>query len=85
MGDRKFKTSMATVEKDIVKDEFEQLVDNIKQISNLGKKISQSRLNERVLVLLLKDATGLSRTVICKLLDALPELEKRYLKPLKKK
>lgn len=58
----------------------EILAQHIVDVSRAWKTIVHGRLTQRVLVLLIRDITGLNVTDIEKVLDALPVLEKRYLK-----
>lgn len=71
---------------EMTKDEFKELVVNIEQVSALGKKIQASRLSERAIILLIQDRipVQISRSTIRGVLKALPDLERRYLKPKKK-
>jgi hypothetical protein len=68
-----------TTEKETLPD-IEILAEHIEALSKVGEKLKKSRLNERTIILLLKDSTGLYGNQIQKVLDALPELKKRYLK-----
>lgn len=61
----------------------EILAKSIQEISDGVRKIRQSRLNERALVVLLKDATNLSKTDILKVMNSLETLDRMYLKPVK--
>lgn len=59
---------------------FEVMAQSIKNLAELGKKIKASKLSQRAVLVLLRDMTGESMETIRKILDSLPELEKRYLK-----
>jgi hypothetical protein len=59
---------------------IEELAKAIEQLDAVGKKLKNSRLADRTIVLLLHDMTKLSKTQIKKVLDALPELKATYLK-----
>lgn len=63
----------------------EILPEHIQKLSDLGKTINNSRLKQKVILLLLKDMTGLNLAHIETVLNALPLLESKYLKPLSKK
>lgn len=71
------KTSIKKIEVQGVTDE---LVAAIQNISTAMQVLKNSRLSERALILLLRDATGLSLRDIKKVLEALPNLEKWYLR-----
>lgn len=60
--------------------DLEILAEHIKQLSELGKKLKNSKLKENTILLLIKDHTGIPKHQIKRILDALPELEKIYLK-----
>jgi len=59
---------------------LEIMAENIEKIAALGASIAKSRLREKVILLVLKDATGVPMGDIKKILDVLPELKKLYLK-----
>lgn len=79
------KKAAKEVTDEMTKDEFKELVANIEQVSALGKKLKASRLNERAILLLVQGIVKLPQSHIREVLDALPELERRYLKPKKKR
>ena len=60
---------------------LEILVEHIQKLSDAGKQFQNSRLKNRVIVLLLKDITGLGVREIEMVLFALPKLESQFLKP----
>lgn len=59
---------------------FEALQAEILKLANVGKQIDASRLNQRALILLLHDTTKIPKSHIMYVLNALPLLEKKYLK-----
>lgn len=59
---------------------LEELADNIKKFADLSKKLNDSKLNEKAILLLIQDQTKLPYHTIKKVLTALPNLEKAYLK-----
>jgi len=61
----------------------EELADAIVKLSEIGKKLKESRLKSRTIALLLRDMTGVSMGHIDLILNAIPILEKTYLKPQK--
>jgi len=65
---------------EVLASSLESLADNIAQLSKVGREIKASRLNEKAILTLLKEMTGESKHSIKLVLDALPELEKTYLK-----
>lgn len=65
---------------EVLESSLEAIADHVAVIAEVGKMIKNSRLKERAILLLLKDATGLSMTDISRVLDALPKLEMKYLK-----
>jgi hypothetical protein len=58
----------------------EILAEAIVKLSAVGKTLKGSRLKKHTILLLLKDATKIPFHEIEKILDALPELERLYLK-----
>jgi hypothetical protein len=64
---------------------FELIASSIIEISAAFKKMNQSKLKPRVVLLLLKDMTGLGMGDIEKVITAASMLEKEYLKPEPKK
>jgi hypothetical protein len=58
----------------------EIIADAIVEISKGIKAIRNTRLSERAILVLLRDATGLSLNEIRRVLGALDDLEKMYLK-----
>jgi hypothetical protein len=59
---------------------FDVMADAIVQLSKLGEAMRNSRLERKVVLLLLHDMTGINIGVIGVILDAIPQLEKLYLK-----
>lgn len=59
---------------------LDTLGEEIRKVSQIGKAITASKFKRKGLVLLLAEISGVNRTDINKVLDALPELEKEYLK-----
>ena len=55
------------------------------ELSKIGRNIKKSQLTERAIFLLIKDMTNTPLIWIKKVLNALPELEKMYIKQPKKK
>lgn len=62
----------------------EVLAESIKAISDGMKKIRAGRLNDRALVVLLKDASGVPIYEIKKVLDGMESLEANYLRKSKR-
>lgn len=61
----------------------DDIAENIKQLSKVGKALKSSQLNQRAQVILLQEAIGakyISRDQIRYVLDELPRLENNYLK-----
>lgn len=54
-------------------------------LANAGKLLLKSRLNERALLVLLKDSSGVSMSDIKLVLDNLATLDEAFLKPKVKK
>jgi hypothetical protein len=61
----------------------EILAQSIADISAGMKKLKASKLNDKALVLLIQDASKVSKTDINSVLEALENLERIYLKPKK--
>lgn len=59
---------------------FEVLERSIVQISESMARMRHTRVSEKLLQVLIKDATGISKEVIGRVLSALDELEHLYLK-----
>lgn len=66
--------------KSVLADSLESMADNIAKVAEVGATIKNSRLKEKAVLVLLKDLTGESQATIKKILDALPELERQYLR-----
>lgn len=64
----------------VLKSSLDSLADGIANVSAIGKSLKNSALNERAILILLSHMTGEPQVKIKTILDALPELEKRYLK-----
>jgi hypothetical protein len=68
--------------KQITQDEmFEPIVTAIQEVSDAFKKLQNSKVKERVILLLLNDSTGLPLRDIQSLLTAAAQLKSKYLKP----
>lgn len=63
---------------------LEALATHIDQLSRACVVLDSSRLKRRAVLILLKDMTGLPLYRIEAVLDALPELSKRYVSPKKR-
>lgn len=59
---------------------FKEVHDNIKIMCEGIKSIEQCGLKTELLILMLQDQTGLNKTVCRAVFNALPRLEKTYLK-----
>jgi hypothetical protein len=62
----------------------EVLAAHIKHISDGVGKIRSGRLNEKALLLLVSHASGVAQRDVRAVLDSLADLERTYLKPVKK-
>ncbi len=60
---------------------LENLGNEIRRVSQLGKAINASNIKRKGVTLLLSEMTGVKRGDINTILDNLPLLEKEYLKP----
>lgn len=58
----------------------EILAQHIKAMSDVGKKLAASSMKQKTVLVLLNHTTGVAQKDIKKILDALPQLEKIYLK-----
>lgn len=58
----------------------EVLATHIAKLAEVGKQLKESRLSQRAIVLLLNDATGIGKPAIAQILEAIPDLKRRYLK-----
>lgn len=56
------------------------LVEHIIKLADVGGQLVNSRLKMRTIIVLLKDMTGLPFGDIKRVLEALPNLEREYLK-----
>jgi hypothetical protein len=63
---------------------LEVIAQSIVDISDAFKKINESRLSRKAVVLLLQDLTRLSQRDINLVLDAAPKLKQFYVKDVKK-
>lgn len=59
---------------------LEQIANNIEKAANFGEAIKNSALKAETIVILLHEATRVSKKDIRLILKALPELKKEYLK-----
>jgi hypothetical protein len=67
--------------KEITQDEmFEPIVTAILEVSEAFKKLQASKVKERVILLLIKDQTGLALSEIQQVLNAAANLKSKYLK-----
>jgi len=65
---------------EVFEDNLSALADHVAAVAEMGKMIANSRLTRRAIVLLVKDMTNMTYADIDRVLDALPLLEKKYLK-----
>lgn len=63
---------------------LEIIAKSIIDVSKAFKRLNESRLKRRVIVLLLQDMTGISINSINTILDAVPKMEEHFLKPTNK-
>jgi hypothetical protein len=61
--------------------EVEVLAQAIVDIGNAAKRLSNSRLNRRAVIVLINDMTGIGKGTIEVVLNSISELERVYLKP----
>lgn len=59
----------------------QQIADGVIHVSKAIKELEQGKLNEKALLVLMAHSTGLSQSVIKKVLTGLTELEEMYVKP----
>lgn len=68
--------------KEIAQDEmFEPIITAIQDVSDAVKKLQNSKVKERVILLLIRDSTNLPLTDIQTVLNAAAQLKSKYLKP----
>jgi hypothetical protein len=60
--------------------ELEIIAQDIAKLAQVGRNIAASRLKQKTILILLSHFTGLGQHNIKTILDALPQLEKTYLK-----
>lgn len=78
---KKAKTQTITVKANSENPEpLEVLAKSIIDVADAFKKINNSQLKRRTVIILLQDMTGISQTQIGKILDAAPLLKETYLK-----
>lgn len=63
---------------------YEILATAVRELAQGVKKLRASPLNDRAIILLLHDTTGISKRDIQSMLDSMENLERTYLKPGKK-
>lgn len=56
------------------------LATHIREVSRLGKNIERSAMKQETIVILLHESTRVPKGSIRQILEALPELERKYLK-----
>ena len=59
---------------------FEPIVTAIQEVSNAMKKLKESKISDRVILLLIRDSTGMAMGDIENVLRAAANLSKKYLK-----
>jgi hypothetical protein len=69
---------------EVLGENLEIIAEHIERLSKVGLAIQASRLSETAILTLLRHSTGLYQNQIKQVLDALPDLENRYLKKTKK-
>jgi len=80
------KAAKATVKINEENPEPEELIaSSIIQLAEGVEKLNKSRLNQRAILVLLKDMTGISMNQIDRILKAVGQLKTHYLKELPKK
>lgn len=67
-------------EKQAIKINLEEIAEHIRLTAQAGRALQNSRLKSRAVYVLLQDITGLPLNTIKLVLDALPQLEREYLK-----
>ena len=60
---------------------FEVMAQSISDISKFAQAVKKSRLNEKAILVLVQHATDVSQNTIKAVIDALADLERKYLKP----
>ncbi len=63
-----------------VRDVLATLETEIRKLSEIGKVLAKSNFKKRTICLLLRDFTGVPMQDIASILDALPQMDKYYLK-----
>jgi siroheme synthase len=58
----------------------EILAEHIQKLSEIGKQLANSRLKQKTIIILLASMTRVSQASIKAILDALPELEREFLR-----
>lgn len=58
-----------------------QIADGVILVSRAVKQLEAGKLNEKAILVLMASSTGLSQTMIKKVLNGLSELENTYVKP----
>lgn len=76
------KTKPKLILNDEVPETVEIIAASIVKLSQIGQDLNKSALNERAIVVLLHDLTGLPYREIKLVLNSLAELEKHYTKKL---
>lgn len=64
----------------VVGEALEVIAEHIEALSAVGRAIKASRLTETAILTLLRHQTGMYQNQIKQVLDAIPELETKYLK-----
>ncbi len=85
MAKSKLKDQLVTIKVNQENPEpLELIAKSIIDISNAMEKMNNSSGNEKLLILLIYDQTGIARGTIQRILRVIPDLKKIYLKPIKK-
>ena len=67
--------------KELSQHELNIIAENIETVAKAGEIFKQTRLKDKAILILLKHSTGLAERDIKLVLDAIPLLERDYLKP----
>lgn len=63
---------------------IKEIADGVVHVSRTIKDLEKGALNDKALIVLLAHSTGLSQSVLKKVLTGLSQLEEMYVKPRKK-
>jgi len=64
-----------------MKKELDEIAESVEKVAKLGDEIFKSKLRDKAIIFLVAKASGVSQTNVEAVLNSLPELKAKFLKP----